>query len=260
MRIITCCSRSGSSFVCQLLHELGANFGEPDKLVKPDEWNKKGYFENRSINKINHELLFGSWSKPELWIDVMWPKDPLIRIRKLSTLALAPLASRKKSILKRGNKRKEEIKKLAQELKGQVVKDPRFCYLMQPWAQTEEIESVLFVLRNPWESCRSMSKQTGLPLGLTFLGWKDSIVNFFETEMNFPVKIVNYNSFFEEENKIESMKVLFEFLDIDFDEELATSTLAKSIDPKMRNYSGVDKKVPNSINKLYESILDGSIT
>ena len=54
MRIITCCSRSGSSFVCQLLHELGANFGEPDKLVKPDEWNKKGYFENRSINKINH--------------------------------------------------------------------------------------------------------------------------------------------------------------------------------------------------------------
>ena len=57
MRIITCCSRSGSSFVCQLLHELGANFGEPDKLVKPDEWNKKGYFENRSINKINHELL-----------------------------------------------------------------------------------------------------------------------------------------------------------------------------------------------------------
>ena len=260
MRIITCCSRSGSSFVCQLLHELGANFGEPDKLVKPDEWNKKGYFENRAINKINHELLFGSWSKPELWIDVMWPKDPLIRIRKLSTLALAPLASRKKSILKRGSKRKEEIKKLAEELKGQVVKDPRFCYIMQPWAQTEEIESVLFVLRNPWESCRSMSKQTGLPLGLTFLGWKDSIVNFFETEMNFPVKIVNYNSFFEEENKIESMKVLFEFLNIDFDEELATSTLAKSIDPNMRNYSGVDKKIPDSINKLYQSILDGSIT
>ena len=190
----------------------------------------------------------------------MWPKDPLVRIRKLSTLALAPLASRKKSILKRGSKRKEEIKKLAQELKGQVVKDPRFCYLMQPWAQTEEIESVLFVLRNPWESCRSMSKQTGLPLGLTFLGWKDSIVNFFETEMNFPVKIVNYNSFFEEENKIESMKVLFEFLNIDFDEELATSTLAKSIDPNMRNYSGVDKKIPDSINKLYQSILDGSIT
>ena len=167
---------------------------------------------------------------------------------------------KKKSILKRGSKRKEEIKKLAQELKGQVVKDPRFCYLMQPWAQTEEIESVLFVLRNPWESCRSMSKQTGLPLGLTFLGWKDSIVNFFETEMNFPVKIVNYNSFFEEENKIESMKVLFEFLNIDFDEELATSTLAKSIDPKMRNYSGIDKKIPDSINKLYQSILDGSIT
>ena len=151
MRIITCCSRSGSSFVCQLLHELGANFGEPDKLVKPDEWNKKGYFENRAINKINHELLFGSWSKPELWIDVMWPKDPLIRIRKLSTLALAPLASRKKSILKRGSKRKEEIKKLAQELKGQVVKDPRFCYIMQPWAQTEEIESVLSSLDYVYE-------------------------------------------------------------------------------------------------------------
>ena len=56
------------------------------------------------------------------------------------------------------------------------------------------------------------------------------------------------------------MKVLFAFLNIDFDEELATSTLAKSIDPNMRNYSGVDKKIPDSINKLYQSILDGSIT
>ena len=33
--------------------------------------------------------------EPELWIDVMWPKDPHVRIRKLSTLALAPLASKK---------------------------------------------------------------------------------------------------------------------------------------------------------------------
>ena len=82
----------------------------------------------------------------------------------------------------------------------------------------------------------------GLPLGLTFLGWKDSIVNFFETEMNFPINIVNYNSFFEEENKIESMKVLFEFLDIDFDEELAASTLAKSIDPKMKIIQELIKK------------------
>ena len=43
--------------------------------------------------------------KPELWIDVMWPKI-YVRIRKLSTLALAPLAS-KKSILKEVREKKK---------------------------------------------------------------------------------------------------------------------------------------------------------
>ena len=107
MKIVTCCSRSGSSFICQLLHEIGADFGDEKNLVNPDKWNKKGYFENRSVNTLNHELLFGPWSSSKLWVDTMWPRNPITRIRKLSTLALAPIISRKSFISRRSQKKQK---------------------------------------------------------------------------------------------------------------------------------------------------------
>tara|TARA_S200000501_G_scaffold294633_1_gene280408 strand:+ start:1407 stop:2198 length:792 start_codon:yes stop_codon:yes gene_type:complete len=260
MKIVTCCSRSGSSFICQLLHEIGADFGDEKNLVNPDKWNKKGYFENRSVNTLNHELLFGPWSSSKLWVDTMWPRNPITRIRKLSTLALAPIISRKSFISRRSQKKQKSLESLAKELNGKVIKDPRFCYLMNAWEKTKEIESALFVLRHPWESCRSMSKQTGLPLALTYLGWKDSILSFFENDHEFPIKIVSYDSFFEEDKNLESMKILFDFLEIDFDKHKAKETLNRSIDPKMRNYSAREKALPKSINQLYQKILDGHYT
>ena len=109
MHIVTCCSRSGSSFICQLLHELGGDFGSHKELVKADKWNSKGYFENKSVNKLNHELLFGPWSSSKIWIESMWPKNPLIRLRKISSLALAPLVSKKSLIQKRADKKSNQI-------------------------------------------------------------------------------------------------------------------------------------------------------
>jgi len=105
-----------------------------------------------------------------------------------------------------------------------------------------------------------MSKQTGLPLALTYLGWKDSILSFFENDHEFPIKIVSYDSFFEEDKNLESMKILFDFLEIDFDKHKAKETLNRSIDPKMRNYSAREKALPKSINQLYQKILDGHYT
>ena len=46
MRIVTGCSRSGTSFVSQLLHELGGDFGDAEGLIDGDEWNAAVVFGN----------------------------------------------------------------------------------------------------------------------------------------------------------------------------------------------------------------------
>ncbi len=256
MRIVTCCSRSGSSFICQLLHRLGADFGSDKELVRADEWNSKGYFENKSVNKLNHELLFGPWSSPNIWIESMWPKNPLIRLRKISSLALAPLVSRKSLIQKRSRKKSDQIISISKELNNKIVKDPRFCYLMDPWQTHGSIDSVLFVLRHPWESASSMTRQTGLPLPLTYAGWKDSILNFWNIKHKYPVHIVDYNSLFQKDIPSNAMEPLFQFLDIKFDSEKANEALHSTLDKKMRRYQGTEKQLPKSIKTLYQDLLN----
>ncbi len=256
MRIVTCCSRSGSSFICQLLHELGGDFGSHEELVKADKWNSKGYFENKSANKLNHELLFGPWSSSKIWIESMWPKNPLIRLRKISSLALAPLVSKKSLIQKRADKKSDQIISLSKELNNRIVKDPRFCYLMDPWQIHGDIGSVLFVLRHPWESASSMTRQTGLPLPLTYAGWKDSILNFWNTKHKYPVHIVDYNSLFQKDIPSKAIEPLFKFLDIQFDRKKADEALSSTIDKKMRRYQGTEKKLPKKIKKMYDGLLD----
>jgi len=256
MRIITGCSRSGTSFICQAIAHLGGDFGSDEELIDADEWNKKGYFENRAVNTLNHRLLFGPWSNPRLWVDIMWPKNPLIHLRKLATIAQGPILSHPALIRRRGRKLHEEMTTLGESLQGKVVKDPRFSYLMQPWEATGTVESILYVIRHPWESASSMSRQTKLPLPLTYLGWKDAVEKFWKRTPGVPIHIVDYNAFFDEERRDREVRTLTEFLGIDFTVELAAETLEKTLDKSLRTREVSQVKLPSKIEDLYRATLD----
>jgi hypothetical protein len=101
-----------------------------------------------------------------------------------------------------------------------------------------------------------MTRQTKLPLPLTYAGWKDSILNFWNIEHKHPVHIVDYNSLFQKDIPSKAMEPLFQFLDIKFDREKANEALHSTIDKKMRCYQGTGKKLPKSIKKLYEALLN----
>ena len=122
---------------------------------------------------------------------------------------------------------------------------------MDSWQIHGSIDSVLFVLRHPWESASSMTRQTGLPLPLTYAGWKDSILNFWNIEHKYPVHIVDYNSLFQKDISSKAMEPLFKFLDIKFDHEKADNALSSTIDKKMRRYKGTEKKLPKSIKNIF---------
>ena len=255
MRIITGCSRSGTSFVSQAIHRLGGDFGSPEELIEGDRWNHKGYFENREINTLNHRLLFGPWSNPRLWVDVMWPRNPWIHLRKLSTIALGPLLSQPALIRKRGIKLGEQIAALGRSMEGKIVKDPRFSYLMEPWEASGTVRSVLYVVRNPREAASSMSRQTKLPLRLTYLGWVDAIEKFWDSPPDVPVHIVDYNAFFDEETCEGEMRTLAAFLGREHDPELAAKILGEVLDRKMRTQKNREADLPRRVAAVYESLL-----
>ena len=256
MRIITGCSRSGTSFVSQAIHHLGGDFGEPDELIESDRWNQRGYFENRTVNTLNHRLLFGRWSNPRLWVDIMWPRNPWIHARKLATIAQGPLISAPPLIRRRGRKLRDEMAQLGRSLEGKVVKDPRFSYLMEPWTATGTAHSVLFVLRHPWEAAMSMSRQTKIPLKLTYLAWVDAIKKFWDTPPGVPIHIVDYNAFFDPEKCGTEMGVLSEFLGHQPRPELAAEVLDQVLDKKLRTREATAVKLPKRIERLYESLLE----
>ncbi len=258
MRIITGCARSGTSFVAQVLRELGGDFGDDADLISGDEWNPGGYLESRKVNTLNHRLLFGGWSKPELWIDVMWPKDRWIRLKKLGTLTLTPFVCRPRAVRVRGVRMQDQIATVSAEFEGRMVKDPRFAFIMQPWLAHGEVDSVLYVIRHPWESAASMKRQTGLPLALTYRAWADSVRRFGPPE-GVPVSYVDYNAFFDDKSLGAQMRALFDFADREFDEALADQIISKVLDPKLRSRVAEGISLPRSIAELYEELL-GRVT
>lgn len=64
--IVLGCHRSGTSIVAKALHEQGIDMGK-HKLLKANEFNKLGHYENVEISSLNqriHKKAGGSWERP----------------------------------------------------------------------------------------------------------------------------------------------------------------------------------------------------
>jgi hypothetical protein len=255
MRIITGCYRSGTSFVAQAVHHLGGDFGDQAALIAGDRWNRRGYFENRDVNILNHRLMFGDWSDPELWVDVMWPDNAWIRFRKIATILCGPLYCQPSQIERRGRKLQNEIIALADSLQGKVVKDPRFSYVMQPWTAAR-VSAVLYVFRHPWEAARSMSRQTTLPLSAAYYGWRDAVQKFWRAPPRVPIYVVDYNAFFDPNHRVAALQTLAAFVGCECDETRAGRTLGEILDRKLRSSVAESPNLSAKIDRCYRFLLD----
>lgn len=143
--------RSGTSALCAALQASGASFG--DNLLAPQAGvNDEGFWEDRTVNRINDALLAehdSSWFRlsPQLLACQWRPED------------YGPLFEQIKALLKQG------FGGAALE----VVKDPRFCITLPIWlAACAELSikvSVCLPQRAPLEIARSLQKRDGFPLG-----------------------------------------------------------------------------------------------
>jgi hypothetical protein len=127
LRIITGMHRSGTSLIAQLFYRAGADMGDPDTFYRPDRWNPEGYFEQPTIHAINMPLINGMWGK-------------LAYFRLPST----------ETILRRAERREEQIKNTASQYEGKVIKETRFCLTLPAWLKYgATVNKVLICLREP---------------------------------------------------------------------------------------------------------------
>lgn len=138
--------RSGTSFVTELLHVLGAHTGD-DLLIAADD-NPHGFFEHRGFKQINDQVLAqigGAWDRPVASLSPNWPKSAgLDRFRQMAETAVRSLI--------------EE----AGDAPACAVKDPRFSLTGPFWASIVAPEISLIPLRDPIKVAESLRHRNGM--------------------------------------------------------------------------------------------------
>lgn len=140
--------RSGTSATMGALEKLRLYIGEPNNLVQPGIYNKKGFFEHRPLVKINEwflEKMKSSWSDTQpLFID--WNSEKTRHFKDIIKKYLEMYFSRRTVF---------------------GLKDPRLCLLLPAYiSAAQELgykPKFVIVLRNPQEIAASLAKRNHMP-------------------------------------------------------------------------------------------------
>ena len=147
--------RSGTSALAGVLGILGCD--QPATLMKPNENNKKGYFESDKLYQLHTRLLASAASSWDDWMAMPkgWFEGP--RALEYHDQAMETMA---------GEFGKSRLF---------VLKDPRICRLVPFWEEVLDDfgarPAYVLTHRNPLEVARSLNKRDGMPIGLGLLIW-----------------------------------------------------------------------------------------
>ncbi|MEE4209836.1 MAG: hypothetical protein V2I43_11275 [Parvularcula sp.] len=255
MKIVTGMHRSGTSFLAQALHHLGADFGPLDLLFPADRWNQNGYFENIEIVDLNNRMILGPKARIDLWLNA--PEGGIER-------ALNSLRSRKwkyflfpsrKSIVKQGFAFEDHILGLMRTYDNQFVKDPRFCLTLETWATLGRIDEIVFSFRNPTAVADSVWRRERLPRAFGYRYWSYHVENFFRSlDAETPVFLVDFDAFFESRRQEEAFGRLGTFLKLEADDPRLLS-LPATLDIKLRTATPLSPTAPKQVRRVYGALL-----
>jgi Sulfotransferase family len=139
--------RSGTSMLAGMLHSAGYYMG--DQLLPPTSSNPRGYFEDRTINKLNEDLLVQ-----------LRPVRPVGRRHKLYPWRLAYghywLAALNLNTTVRATPEMVSKMRNIASRRPFCFKDPRFCYTLGAWRPMLGDAAFLCVFREPGRTATSM--------------------------------------------------------------------------------------------------------
>jgi hypothetical protein len=257
MNIVTGVHRSGTSFITNLVAELGADLGDESKRMEGDEWNVKGYFENRDVTYFNDWLILGPYSRlAEEEAKANGECRVLVKL-------FAPFAKLRsgwgvypKAIERRAERRAERIKEFDEELAGATVKDVRFSLTLAAWRKRAKIDKILYTFRYPEEVAKSIQKRYNAPLSVGFKTWRNYVEEFFRAAEGIPTAMVYYNNFFDEAHRRDEINRLYAFLETPPNDEEAERVVSTTLDKRLKHNQGGDRALPSEVARLHERLLE----
>jgi len=175
-RLLTVLSapRSGSSALCRLLSALGLNFGERDRLLEANRFNKYGYFERPEILAINDEVI--RKSRPSATEALLWNLE--IGEQELDSLLInafwstchQPLSADSPHLLNVVENAIKNFQWISDAKRNLAWKDARFCMTWNVWQSVVDMLPII-IWRDPAESAKSIERTMGIPFEISQWLW-----------------------------------------------------------------------------------------
>ncbi len=232
MNIITGMHRSGTSLVARLCHLAGADLGNPETFYPGDRWNPAGYFEQLDIHAVNIPLVNGAWGK---------------------LTYLAPPST--KTILWRARKQAAQIARTAEDYRGKIVKDCRFCVTLPGWIRHHaQVDRLLVCLREPDEVARSLKKRNRATRRHALHLWWLHYQRLLENAWGLPVWLVNYENLRKEATFQIEMRSVFDFLKIEAADDVLRGLYRDHVTSSSSRGGGQCRRYPDHVDLLWQRL------
>lgn len=216
--------RSGTSTVMNALACMGVSLG--DDLLPPGKDNPKGFFEDKSINDLNIEML-----------DVIgqdWFSLSLVTEAQVAQLISLGYLEKATELLRR---------KMADHLYF-GFKDPRVAKLLKFWkkvfAQLDCSISYVLCLRHPLSVANSVLKRNKTPIRKGYLLWLSYNLAIVTEALDTPLVALDYDQLME--TPLEQLDFLAQQLGLGIQPELADGFANEFLDKDLRHskFSAID--------------------
>jgi hypothetical protein len=255
MLIVTGMHRSGTSFVANLLKNMGGDFGDESLLMEKDRWNQRGYYENWELVDANNRLILGRAfaaayrriAVADLRADI---RSLLLGLFNVPAFVLPGVGM----IGSRAAANGPLMRVLGERYDACVVKDVRFCITIEVWRRMTGIRRVLFCYRHPHEVALSLKKRQHIPLGKGLALWTFHVTEFLRQARGLPVTLVDFNRFFSPETAGAEVRRLYAFLDRTCTEDEMARLMSETLDRGLRHNIGDNAELPPKVDKLYRQL------
>jgi hypothetical protein len=175
--------RSGTSSITRGLNLMGVYLGEPERMLKPQFDNPKGFWEHAGLVDIHERMLM---TLSSTWDDI-WPlESEWWKHREIKQL------------------KEELICLLLREFADKPLwgwKDPRTCIMLPLWKEiSQELNfelAFLIILRNPIDIAISLMNRNNISLNKSYLLWKLYILSALEVTKDADRFIISYEEFLD---------------------------------------------------------------
>jgi hypothetical protein len=254
--------RSGTSMMSGILTRLGLFPGGKDRLIKGDEHNQKGYYEDRIIVDCNEQILSDA-------INIELPEihdaECFLNRKTLDGLGWLYGAWLNETLVNRctfneSNRIEEAIQIYRKGLKpGQIclIKDPRMSLTLNKWSEKIEVSAAIVMLRNPADVALSLYNRDRITANISYNIWQLYNFKALLAVENIPHLIIDYDNFLKNTEK--TMVELLSFLEVvnHKPENVAINSILEFVEEKL-NHSNKKKEFtpPSNLLEIYDHLRD----